>query len=135
MRLTQKKRHLNFEMSFLTQVIFSKTPNSSAKKLCDDVMRYVKAHYHEEINNILIAENFGYHPHYLNSVFAKNCGITLNKYINHIRLEKAKKLLVRTEDTILDITKKCGFSGQSYFSECFNQAFGKSPTEYRNQGK
>lgn len=103
------------------------------QRLCKEIKRYIRENLTENITNISIAETFGYHPYYLNTVFAKCCGMTMHKYLTHIRLAKAKKLLLCTELSVAEIAELCGFQNQSFFSECFKNAFSKRPTEYRNQ--
>lgn len=109
--------------------------SSSSQSLCDTIEAYVLLHYREGITNLSISEKLGYHPYYLNSVFVKCRKQTLHGFIMQVRLEKAKKALLCTQDPISDIAEDCGFSNASYFSKCFRQAYGKRPNEYRNQGR
>jgi signal transduction histidine kinase/DNA-binding response OmpR family regulator/ligand-binding sensor domain-containing protein len=60
-------------------------------------------------------------------------GISPNQFIRQIRLQKAKDLLSTTDDTILNISTKCGFNDPSYFAKVFKQAFGLNPQEWRNK--
>ncbi|WP_281616350.1 helix-turn-helix domain-containing protein [Flammeovirga sp. SubArs3] len=57
--------------------------------------------------------------------------ISPKKYINNRRLEKAKQLLLNTEDRISDIAYDCGFNDVGYFSKTFNSHFNCSPSFYR----
>lgn len=61
-------------------------------------------------------------------------GLTPNAYILTLRLNKAKKLLVYTEDSIKQVAFSCGFSSPYYFSKCFTEHVGQTPTEYRKAG-
>ena len=112
---------------------YSPSPKGVSSKLSNEVKKYIELNYTDNITNISIAKHFNYHPYYLNSVFVKHTGITLHNYITKTRLNNARKLLLCTDSSICEIAKKCGFSNQSYFSECFKSAFTISPTEYRNQ--
>lgn len=114
---------------------YEQKDSNSQTPICDAVARYINLHYSEELTNMGIAKQFGYHPYYLSSVFMKYRGMTLHKYITNVRLEKAKKELIRTHDSIGEIAERCGFSNQSYFAECFKATFGKSPSIYRNQAR
>ena len=108
--------------------------NNPAQKLCIEIKNYIKLNFSDKLTNIAVAEKFGYHPYYLNSVFVKCTGMTHHDFITHIRLDKAKTELLNTNSPISEIAEKCGFASQSYFSECFKAVFGKRPTEYRKQG-
>ena len=54
------------------------------------------------------------------------------EYKNELKLTKAKKLLVTTDDSITDIAYACGFSSASYFAERFSKSEGMLPLQYRN---
>jgi len=65
-------------------------------------------------------------------------GYSVNDYITKVRLKKAKHLLIHDTGSIADISFKVGFSTAAYFSTVFKNAFGITPTEYREnqtQGK
>jgi AraC-like DNA-binding protein len=64
-------------------------------------------------------------------VFQRTFGTTLLKYVTQHRLSHAQRLLVTTEDLILNIALKSGFGSLSRFNEAFRQAFGCTPREYR----
>lgn len=113
----------------------SKVKNTSgATGLCEEIKKYIKTNFSKGITNISVAESFGYHPYYLNTVFSRCCGMTMHKYLTHVRLAKAQKLLLCTELSVAEIAERCGFQNQSFFSKCFKSTFSTTPTEYRNRG-
>lgn len=57
------------------------------------------------------------------------------EWITSLRLEHAATLLATTRTRVTEIAMRCGFSSQSYFSHCFQRAYGSSPRAYRNQGR
>jgi YesN/AraC family two-component response regulator len=59
-------------------------------------------------------------------------GKSATHFIRHVRLKKAKDLLQNLELSIADIAYQVGFSDPNYFSRCFMQEFGESPSETRN---
>ena len=58
-------------------------------------------------------------------------GLTPNAYILTLRLNRAKNLLVYSSDNIKQIAFLCGFSSPYYFSKCFTEKIGQTPTDYR----
>lgn len=62
-------------------------------------------------------------------------GVTPNELIRVVRLKKARELFDAGENCISDICFRVGFSSPSYFSKCFQQQFGVSPSEYVNSRK
>jgi signal transduction histidine kinase/ligand-binding sensor domain-containing protein/AraC-like DNA-binding protein len=58
-----------------------------------------------------------------------------NEFIRLIRLKRAAQLLKKTNCTIAEVSSDVGFNDPQYFSKCFSRQFGKTPSEYANQGK
>lgn len=54
-----------------------------------------------------------------------------NEYILNLRINLAKTKLTYTNDSISDISRQCGFSSPYYFSRCFSESTGLSPSKYR----
>lgn len=52
------------------------------------------------------------------------------EFIKHIRLQKARDLLLENKFHISEIAYKVGFNDAKYFSSCFKKAFGITPKEY-----
>ena len=69
-------------------------------------------------------------------IFRKHMKRTPLEYLTGYRLNKAAERLRGTELSITEIALSCGFSGSSYFADCFRREMGMSPGEYRreNQG-
>jgi DNA-binding response OmpR family regulator len=57
-------------------------------------------------------------------------GITPSELIRSIRLERAAELLKNREGNISEVAYSVGFNSLSYFSRCFKNEFGKSPSAY-----
>ena len=110
-------------------------PRDSGGVLCERIKEYIKSSITGEMNNVSVAKKFGYHPYYLNSLFKKKNGTTLHEYITEKRLGYAKELLLSTDLSIAEIGERCGFSGASYFTECFSKRIGVTPSEYRSKAK
>ncbi|MEJ2105368.1 MAG: AraC family transcriptional regulator [Ignavibacteriaceae bacterium] len=50
-------------------------------------------------------------------------------YLRSVRLSAAQEMIHRREATISEISYKVGFSSPAYFSRCFKEEFGYSPSE------
>lgn len=57
-------------------------------------------------------------------------GYSPNELLRIARLKKAASLLASTEKTIAEITYEVGFSSPSYFTKCYKDYFGESPTDF-----
>lgn len=70
---------------------------------------------------------------YISDCFKKHMGVTIMNYAKKIRIERAKVLLLTTNDSILDISLRLGFHDQSHFYKVFKSFTGVSPSQYRNE--
>lgn len=62
-------------------------------------------------------------------------GMSVNEYINKLRINQALQLLENSDATVSEIADKVGFSYQCHFSTAFKQITGMTPTEYRQSKK
>lgn len=58
-------------------------------------------------------------------------GQSASNFIHNFRLEKAKKLLLKTEKNVSDIAYEVGITDASYFTQLFTKEHGITPTEFR----
>lgn len=99
------------------------------------VKRYIYAHYDEELSVELLAEQVYLAPSYLSTIFRKETGQNLSKFIKSYRMEKARELLENTHEKIVQISEKVGYPNVSYFCQNFREYFGISPQKYRDKGE
>lgn len=93
---------------------------------------YVQKHLYENISISNIAEILQLTPNYLSELFKKEVGIPISEYIQRKRVEEAKRLLVSTRHSILDISTRLNFHDQSHFTKVFKKFTGTSPKRYRD---
>lgn len=60
-------------------------------------------------------------------------GLSPVELIRSLRLRKAQELIKSTERTMSEIAYEVGFSNPAYFTKCYREAFGQTPTETRNR--
>lgn len=58
-------------------------------------------------------------------------GYSPNEYVRILRMKKAAELLLTTRQNISEISYQVGINDPFYFSRCFKESFGKSPSQYR----
>ena len=60
-------------------------------------------------------------------------GLGIVEFIRDIRLRKAALYLSQGKFTVSEVMYKVGFTTASYFSKCFKEKYGVSPSEYRGK--
>ena len=95
------------------------------------VKEYIESHYQDTINLRSVAKEAGLNPVYLGALFKKETGINFKDYLISIRIDKAKELLLNTDETIKAIADHVGYKDVRYFSKLFMKTVGLTPNEYR----
>ncbi|WP_274653058.1 AraC family transcriptional regulator [Paenibacillus humicola] len=94
-------------------------------------IEYLHQHYDCDIQARDVAAAVNLHPVYLQRIFKRSQQVTMTDYLIHLRMEKAKMLLARTEIPIAEIADYVGVSSRQYFSELFKKSTGMTPAAYR----
>ncbi|MEO1625495.1 MAG: helix-turn-helix transcriptional regulator, partial [Bacteroidota bacterium] len=71
-------------------------------------------------------------PNYLSDLLKKETGRTAKDHINDFLVEKAKNLLLSSNDSISGIAYTLGFNYPHYFSRLFKNKTGLTPQQYRS---
>lgn len=98
---------------------------------CMQLKNYLDANYSENITLDMLAEITHMNKYYMAHAFTKYIGISPINYLLEKRIQEGKSLLESTSYSISQIAGMLGFSSQSYFSQAFKKAAGKTPVEYR----
>lgn len=97
------------------------------------VKQYIHNHYAEDLSLEILAKKVYLSPSYLSKLFIEHNGSGINKYIKKVRMEKAKDLLLNTPLSVKEISKRVGYSSDSYFCKSFFKDFEVTPDRFRNQ--
>lgn len=102
---------------------------------CARIKNYLDANYSENITLDTLASFSHMNKYYLAHAFTKYVGVSPITYLLQKRIEEGKSLLGSTTHSISQISTILGFSSQSYFSQAFKKATGRTPVQYRNDCK
>ena len=80
-----------------------------------------------------LADKMNYSESYIRYIFKKDGNVSVQKKINEIRLEKAKRLLSASNAPVTQIAFLLGFNDSNYFSAYFKKHIGLSPLNYRKR--
>jgi AraC-like DNA-binding protein len=68
---------------------------------------------------------------YLCRHFREETGKTITEYINEVKVDECKQLLITTGMPLSQISEQLGFSSQNYFHTVFKKQTGMTPYEFR----
>jgi two-component system, response regulator YesN len=94
---------------------------------------YIKRNYMKKITLDDVASHVFLSTSYFCAVFKKEMKCNFNSYVNKIRIEMSKKLLLDDSIPLIDIANYVGFEDQSYFTKVFGNLTGISPGKYRER--
>ena len=97
------------------------------------IEQYLLLHYNEKITIGFIAEHFAISESYLSRAFKKNIGMGIPDYLNDLRIQKARELLLSPQMKVADIAFSLGYQDEKYFSRVFHKLEGISPQQYRQK--
>ena len=80
-----------------------------------------------------LAKELGISAAYLQRLFRQVHGMTIIDYLNRMRIERAKLLLLNTDDPVVEIAMEAGFNSRQHFTRVFTSLEGISPQEYRRE--
>jgi AraC family transcriptional regulator len=95
------------------------------------VIEYLYSNLGHKITISEMAEIIHMSPSHFSRIFKKETGETPIDYLNNIRLERAKKLLIAGEHSITEIALDCGFSSIAYLSASFYKKYKISPSNFQ----
>ncbi|MDX1285333.1 MAG: helix-turn-helix transcriptional regulator, partial [Draconibacterium sp.] len=80
-----------------------------------------------------LAEEVGYSPTYLTTIFKKETNYSPISYFSHLKILKACEFLDYTNMKVKEISFNLGYSDPYYFTKDFKKRMGLSPRNYRNR--
>jgi len=108
--------------------------HSKNSHVIEEIQGYIETEYgNPNLCLDLVAEKVQLSTGYLGKLFRSTINISFNTYLKKVRLEKAKDLLIRTDDSIPVICEKVGIMNVTYFFSLFKKNYGMTPDQFRKQ--
>lgn len=114
-----------YSNSLLDAISFSKN------EIIDKAIKIINEEYNKGLGLEDLADKLHLSKNYLCSLFKEETGFTFCQYLNTLKTNKAKKLLLEDKKTLEYISYECGFSSQPHFTMTFKKYTGKTPKEYK----
>lgn len=93
--------------------------------------QYVADHFAEDVSLNQVAKHVCLSPAYFSTLFRTETGCGFVKYLQHVRVEHAKKLLKSSKMRIGDIARAVGYQDLKFFNKVFLSETSVTPSEYR----
>lgn len=93
-------------------------------------MAYITANYAQDISLETCAEHAGLSYTHMSRVFSRETGKRFAEYLNEVRIEKAKALLLENQHKMKEIVLLAGFKNYNYFFKVFRESEGMTPSEF-----
>ncbi|GAB2560261.1 response regulator transcription factor [Gracilibacillus alcaliphilus] len=95
------------------------------------VQEYMHSNYQKDIKAAEVAADHYITPNYFSMLFRQQTGYSYSEYLNRIRIDKAKELLVDTSNKVFEIAEYVGYREYKYFVQVFKNHTDVTPTQYR----
>lgn len=95
------------------------------------ICTYVETRVREDINMEEIVRQTGFSLAHIRDVFRKCTGKPLSRYIQERRIANAAQELLYTDQKIIDIAMRYGYSSRTVFSRAFLRYTGYTPSDFR----
>ena len=102
-----------------------------ANKYVEKAKKFIQNNYQQKITLEDVAAHVHLHSSYLGSIFKRDAGITVIEYLNIVRVDQAKSLLLNTKHPIGKIGAMCGIPDPRYFCRVFRKIVNESPHTWR----
>ncbi|HHV10531.1 MAG TPA: response regulator [Clostridiales bacterium] len=103
----------------------------------DDVIEriqiYLQHNYQRDLSVEFVSSLFYMNRSYCSHLFRVRTGQKFVDYLNQIRIDKAKELLVHTDKKMYHIAKAVGYDNAKYFFRVFKKLTGSTPERYREK--
>lgn len=118
------------------KTMISNMQKRDSEVLCDKVVQIIDERFSdEELSLTGVSNELAVSPNYLSALIKKTKKKNFITLLTERRMNAAHDMLVCSNMKILEISEKCGYSDQHYFSYCFKKFYGESPNKVRNTNR
>ena len=107
------------------------SPGSKTLNRNEEIRRFIIQHANQALTMKDLADHFQLTPQYFSSYFKQNFDTNFVNYLREIRLERAEKELLRSDNSITQIAYNTGFPNLSAFNNAFKEKFTLTPMRYK----
>lgn len=105
--------------------------DARVRERLNEITNYVREHYREPISLEAVASEVGLSREYFCRFFKQHMGINYARHVNLVRLVHIYDDIVNTQDNIMVIAEKHGFTNYKLFTKMFKEIYGCMPSSLR----
>ena len=114
------------------KTLISNSQKRDTEILCDKVVHIIDGNYWDESLSLTgVSNELAVSPNYLSALIKKHKKKNFITLLTERRMKAAYDMLLCTNMKVVEISEKCGYSDQHYFSYCFKKFYGESPNKIR----
>ncbi|WP_028563799.1 helix-turn-helix transcriptional regulator [Paenibacillus pinihumi] len=117
----------------LQETIISGRESSRTYQICCQVERCLQERIYEPFSAERLQQELGLNLDYLTRCLKEHTGLSPVQYVNDLRMEEAKRLLVESELSIPEIAERVAIPDYNYFIRRFRSHVGQPPGLYRRR--
>ena len=104
-------------------------------QVLDSILNYCTRHFDTNLSLEHLERELHVSKYYISHVMNQKLHIGFNDYVNSLRVSSACKMLVKSDDSVTQISEAVGFNTLRTFNRAFQKQMGMTPSEYRAKKK
>jgi AraC-like DNA-binding protein len=122
-------------LAYLTSIVkpYMEHANPLYDKRVSMICSFIQSHYAQALTSKDIARNVCLSEGHMRAIFRSAMRISPYQYLLNVRIDKAKRLLLTSKLSLLEISNKVGFEDESHFISMFRKRVDMTPGQYRKK--
>ncbi|CAH1195139.1 Regulator of RpoS [Paenibacillus auburnensis] len=120
-------------LTFLLKVhrLFHRHSKTQQQVVITQCIQYITQNYNKDISLEEVSGRYHFHPSYFSTLFKSIAEIGFSEYVQKVRIDEAKKLILSTDKKMNEIALCVGYRDAAYFNKTFKKETGVSPNKYK----
>lgn len=98
------------------------------------ILAYFEENMEDTVDLHVVTDELGISRRQMERLFRHHLDTTPKKYLQDLRLQRARILLAETDMSVVEVATACGYESAAYFSKRFRETFGISPHRFSAGG-
>ncbi|MBO5094684.1 MAG: response regulator [Lachnospiraceae bacterium] len=105
----------------------------SPEEVVGIIKEYIDQNYNQNIKISMFTSKYFFSKEYLSKLFKSKYGCGIYTYVQEVRMQRAKDLLLNPNIKVQHISERLGYADNHYFSKAFKNYYGLSPSQFRKE--